>query len=94
MKGAEELGELLFECSKQNNKVLDWYKEHENDDVFKTEEGIKLRHHLGEMCKNEALAMLSLGIIELTEALEHPEIFISEETFNALKEAVKCREGS
>ena len=68
MKGAEELGELLFECSKRNDKVLDWY--------------------------NEALAMLSLGIIELTEALEHPEIFISEETFNALKEAVKCREGS
>ena len=92
MKGAEELGELLFGCSRQHSKVLDWYKKHENDDVFKTEEGKKIRNHLGEMMKQEALAMMSLGIIELEEALTRPDIFISEETFNMLKEAIECRE--
>lgn len=88
MKGAEELGEILYGCSKQNGKILDWYKQHENDEVFKTEEGKKLKNHLGGIVKNEALAMLSLGIIELSEALEHPEIFISEESYNAIKKAL------
>ena len=94
MKDATELGELLVKCNEQSDKVLDWYREHADDEVFKTEEGGKLKHHIVEMIRNEALAMISLGIIELEEAMKHPEITISEETFNAFKEAIECMEGS
>lgn len=94
MKGAEKLGELLFECDIAHNKVLDWYRMHEDDAVFQTEEGKKLRNHLGGMIKQEALAMMELGIIELTEAAQHPDIHISQETINAFNDAVKHMEGS
>lgn len=94
IKGAEKLGELLFECNIAHNKVLDWYKMHEDDEVFNTEEGVKLRNHLGGMMKEEALAMLELGIIELNEAARHPDICISQETVNAFNDAVKHMEGS
>ena len=94
MKGAEELGELLFECNRAHNKVLDWWNANKDDEVFNTEDGIKLRNHLGGMIKEEALAMMELGIIELSEAMKHPDIFISEETYNAFKEALELAKGS
>ena len=94
MNGVEELGEILYECYKQHNKVLDWWKQHKDDDIFITDDGDKLRQHLGDMMKQEALAMLQLGKIELLDALKHPDIFISEETYNAFKEAMKTAEES
>ena len=92
MKGAEELGELLFECNKVHDKVLDWSKQHENDEVFKTKDGKILRSHLGEMVKREALAMCVLGTIELIEAMQHPDIFISSETYEAFRECMNSME--
>ena len=89
MNGADKLGEILYECSKQHNKVLDWFKQHKNDAIFTTNEGSILKEHLGGMIKEEALAMLQLGKIELLYALEQPDIFISEETYNAFKEVLK-----
>jgi len=94
MNGGKELGEILYECSKQNNKVIDWWKQHKDDDIFITDDGNKLRQHLGAMMKQEALAMMQLGKIELLDALKHPDIFISEETYNAFKEAMKITEES
>ena len=69
--------------------MLDWFKQHKNDAIFTTNEGIMLKEHLGGMIKEEALAMLQLGKIELLYALELPDIFISEETYNAFKEVLK-----
>lgn len=89
MNGANELGEILYECSKQHNKVLDWWNQHKTDAIFTTDEGMMLKEHLGGMIKEEALAMLQLGKIELLYALEQPDIFISKETYNAFKEAFK-----
>ena len=90
MKGEEELGELLFECDKVHNKVLDWFQQHKDDEIFKTKEGDLLCDHLIKMVKHQALAMCTLGTIELVEALEHPDIFISAETYEAFKEAMNC----
>lgn len=70
MKSMEELGEILYDCSKQHNKVLEWYEQHKTDEIFETEEGKKLRDHLGGMCKQEALAMLELAGIELLDAMK------------------------
>lgn len=93
MKGAEQLGELLFECSEVHNKVLNWYIEHQDDEVFTTEDGKELRNHIGEMMKQEACAMLVLGKIELMEVLNSPhKDDISEETIEAFKQAMEVKE--
>lgn len=88
MKGATELGELLYECNNAHDKVLEWFKQHKDDEVFKCKEGITLKDHIVKMVKHEALAMCTLGSIELFEAMKHPDIFISSETYEAFKEAM------
>ena len=89
MKGAEELGKILYDCSKQHDAVVEWYKQYQDDPVFTTIEGGKLREHLGGMIKQEALAMLMLGQIELIEALSSPYLDISKEAREAFEKALK-----
>lgn len=92
MKGSAELGEILFECSKQHDKLLDWWKLHKNDEVFNTQEGKELQNHLGGILKQEGLAMFALSRIELMEAMKHPDL-ISDKTLKAFKEAIECMGG-
>ena len=71
MDSIEELEEILYECHIKHEKILDWYKKHENDKVFETEVGKNLRNHLGGIIKQQALAWLSICIIELQESLKN-----------------------
>ena len=65
----EEFCELLHECSKANDKILEWYGQHKDCYIFQGEDGEKLKRHIAEMCKNEAFCFLTLGIMTLKDYL-------------------------
>lgn len=87
MNGSEELCDIMCECMLQHNKVADWLKQHLDDDIFDTEEGDKLRNHLGGMLKEGALTMLQCAKIELMYGVNPPDI--PEETREAINKALE-----
>ena len=76
-----ELVELLADVSIKSEKVLDWYLKHQEDKIWKTEQGQILKKYLGEMLKNQAYAGITCATIQI--------MYLNENYGDEIKEKVK-----
>ena len=65
-----ELLKINMELDKDTDKLLDWYKAHSNDEIFKTEKGDKLAKEIVNVCNSFAALCFAAANVEIEHAMK------------------------
>ena len=65
-----ELLNIDMELDKDTDKLLDWYKDHKDDELFKTEKGDKLAKEIVNVCNSFAALCFAAANVEIEQAMK------------------------
>ena len=66
----EELLKINMELDKDTEKLLDWYEDHKEDEIFKTEGGDMLAKEIVILCKDFARLCMVAARVEIEHAIK------------------------
>lgn len=61
---------INMELDKDTDKLLDWYKDHKDDELFKTEKGDKLAKEIVNICNSFAALCFAAANVEIEQAIK------------------------